>query len=93
MSVSGYQKIKGFISTEKSSQQLSFGKYHIKVDSSCNKSEIASLVKRLFAVDVENVNIVNAKSKAKRFKGVSGKRSSYKKAVVTLKEGQSINFA
>ncbi len=87
-----YDKIKGLIYTEKSNKQLADGKYHFRVEANCNKDEIASLVKKAFGVEVTKVNIVNTKSKVKRFKGVEGTRGAYKKAIVTLKEGQSINF-
>jgi large subunit ribosomal protein L23 len=87
-----YDKIKGLVYTEKSNKQLVDGKYHFQVDSSCSKDEIASLIKKVFNVEVTKVNVINTKSKTKRFKGVEGKRSSYKKAIITLKEGQSINF-
>jgi large subunit ribosomal protein L23 len=88
----GYDKIKGLIYTEKSNQQLTENKYHFEVDASCRKEEIASLVKKIFGAEIKKVNIINTHSKTKRFKGVEGKRKSYKKAIVTLKEGQSINF-
>jgi large subunit ribosomal protein L23 len=42
---------------------------------------------------VTAVNIINTMGKTKRFKGTQGTRGSYKKAIVTLKEGQSINFS
>lgn len=87
-----YDKIKGLVYTEKSNKQLADGKYHFQVDSSCNKDEVASLIKKAFGAEVEKVNIINTKPKTKRFKGVEGTRGSYKKAIVTLKEGQSINF-
>ena len=87
-----YDKIKGLVYTEKSNKQLADRKYHFHVDASCDKNEIASLVKKAFGAEVEKVNIINTKSKVKRFKGVEGARASYKKAIVTLKEGQSINF-
>lgn len=87
-----YDKIKGLVYTEKSNRQLVENKYHFEVDASCDKKEIASLVKKIFGAEVEKVNIVNTHAKTKRFKGVEGKRKSYKKAIVTLKEGQSINF-
>ena len=87
-----YDKIQGLVYTEKSNKQLAEGKYHFKVDASCNKKEIASLIKKAFGVEVESVNVINTKPKTKRFKGVEGERSSYKKAIITLKEGQSINF-
>lgn len=88
-----YDKIKALVYTEKSNKQLAEGKYHFQVCSSCNKQEIASLVKKAFNVEVTGVNIVNTVGKTKRFKGVQGVRGAYKKAIVTLKEGQSINFS
>lgn len=90
--LANYDKIKGLVYTEKSNKQLAEGKYHFKFDANCNKKEIASLIKKAFGVEVESVNIINTKPKKKRFKGVEGERSSYKKAIITLKEGQSINF-
>lgn len=87
-----YDKIKGLIHTEKSNRQLADGKYHFRIDADCNKDEVASLVKKAFGAEVEKVSIINTKSKVKRFKGVEGVRGSYKKAIVTLKKGQSINF-
>ncbi len=87
-----YDKIKGLVYTEKSNKQLVDGKYHFQVDASCDKSEIASLIKKAFGVEVEKVNIINTAGKIKRFKGVEGTRGSYKKAIITLKKGQSINF-
>lgn len=88
-----YDKIKALVYTEKSNKQLAEGKYHFQVCSSCNKSEIASLIKSAFGVEVEGVNIVNTPGKTKRFKGTQGTKGAYKKAIVTLKEGQSINFS
>ena len=79
--------------TEKSNKQVADGKYQLKVDKKSNKKEISSLVKNTFGVDVEKINVLNTKSKTKRFKGVEGTRSSYKKAIITLKKGQSINFS
>ena len=87
-----YDKIRNLVYTEKSNQQLADGKYHFQVCSSCDRSEVASLIKKAFGVEVEKVNIVNTPAKTKRFKGVEGTVGSYKKAIVTLKKGQSINF-
>ena len=88
-----YDKIKRLIYTEKSNKQLVDGKYHFQFDANCSKNEIASLVKKSFNVEVEKVNIINTTAKTKRFKGVEGVKSSHKKAIVTLKKGQSINFS
>ena len=92
MSAVNYDKIKGLIYTEKSNKQIEQNKYCFKVISDCNKDEIKSSFKAIFGVDVIKVNISNVASKTKKFKGVMGKTASYKKAVVTIKEGQSINF-
>ncbi|MBM3579734.1 MAG: 50S ribosomal protein L23 [Alphaproteobacteria bacterium] len=87
-----YDKIQGLVYTEKSNKQLADGKYHFRVCATCDKNEVASLIKKAFGVEVENVNIINTAGKTKRFKGTEGTRGAYKKAIVTLKEGQSINF-
>lgn len=91
-SLFNYDKIRALVYTEKSNKQLVDGKYHFQVDPSCDKNEIASLIKKSFGADVEKVNVVNTKPKTKSFKGIKGVIGSYKKAIVTLKEGQSINF-
>ena len=54
-----YDKIKGLIYTEKSNKQLADGKYHFQIDASCDKNQIASLIKKVFNVEVEWVNIIN----------------------------------
>jgi large subunit ribosomal protein L23 len=92
MGIANYDKIKGLIYTEKSNKQLSDGKYCFEVDKGCNKKDLKALIKLVFNVDAEKINISNVTGKTKRFKGVLGARKSYKKATVTVKEGQSINF-
>ena len=49
-------------------------------------------MKKLYSVTVKKVNIINTPEKTKRFKGVESKAGSYKKAVITLEKGQTINF-
>jgi large subunit ribosomal protein L23 len=88
----GYDNLKSLIYTEKSNRQLSDGKYYFKVDQDCNKLQLKKLIKSFFNVDVEKVNVSNVTGKTKRFKGITGKRKSYKKAIITLKKGQSINL-
>ncbi len=88
-----YDKIKGLIYTEKSNKQLAENnKYCFEVDVSCNKKEVASLIKKFFNVEVVKINIANIRSETKRFKGVAGQTKARKKAIITLKEGQTINF-
>ena len=68
--------------------------YAVSVSESNKNKKQASqlLIKKVFAVDVEKVNIINCNSKKRRFKGVLGSTSEIKKAVVTIKTGQTINF-
>jgi len=63
-----------------------------KVAPDATKTEIKQAVERLFEVKVENVRVCNVKSKERRFKQTMGHRKGWKKAYVTLKEGQDINF-
>ena len=67
-------------------------KYTFEIDYNCTKKEIASLIKKIFNVDVKKVNIINSFGKTKRFKGIVGSKSDIKKAIITLQTGQKINF-
>ena len=84
--------IKGIVNTEKTSRALSENKYTFNVDTNANKDEIKSAIEKVFGVEVLDVNIINSDGKVKRFKGTMGQRVSTKKAVVTIKKGQDINF-
>ena len=88
-----FDKIFGLIYTEKTNKQIADNsKYCFKVDKGCNKKEVASLIKKLYNVTVIKVNIVNTPEKTKRFKGIESTAGTYKKAIITLEKGQSINF-
>ena len=63
-----------------------------RVASDACKSEIKAAVELLFKVEVESVQTANVKGKVKRFKGAVGRRKGWKKAFVSLKPGQEINF-
>lgn len=62
------------------------------VDRDANKIEIKQAVETLFKVKVSDVRTVNVAGKMKRFGKTTAKRSNWKKAYVTLQEGQSIDF-
>ena len=64
----------------------------IVVDKAANKIEIKQAVENLFKVKVADVRTVNVAGKVKRSGKTYGKRSNWKKAYVTLQEGQSIDF-
>ena len=85
-------KIISVITSEKSQNQSTLNKYFFKVDPSCSKPEIYSIIKSLFKGDVENVNLLNVKPKTRKFRNVFGKTKSFKKAIVTVKKDQKINF-
>ncbi|NBR95059.1 MAG: 50S ribosomal protein L23 [Proteobacteria bacterium] len=87
-----YDKIKKLIYTEKSNKLVANDKYTFEIDYNCTKKEIASLIKKIFNVDVKKVNIINSFGKTKRFKGIVGSKSDIKKAIITLQTGQKINF-
>jgi large subunit ribosomal protein L23 len=63
-----------------------------RVVNDATKPEIKAAVELLFKVEVESVQVSNVKGKVKRFKGAVGRRKGWKKAFVSLKPGQEINF-
>jgi len=63
-----------------------------RVASDATKPEIKAAVELLFKVQVDNVQVLNVKGKAKRFGKFMGRRKNWKKAYVSLKPGQEINF-
>ncbi|QRM18582.1 50S ribosomal protein L23 [Dechloromonas sp. TW-R-39-2] len=63
-----------------------------RVATDATKPEIKAAVELLFKVEVESVQVANVKGKVKRFKGAVGRRKGWKKAYVSLKPGQEINF-
>ena len=79
--------------TEKSTRQKEEGRQYVfEVDPVANKIEIQSAVEHLFKVKVLQVRTSNALGKLKRVGRKFGKRPDWKKAIVTLKEGDRIDF-
>jgi len=76
--------------TEKSVNFAAKGKYIFKVLKKATKNEIKKDVSRQFSVKVDNVNILYQKEKIKKRGKTVGKKSSFKKAIVTLKKGEKI---
>lgn len=77
--------------TEKATLGSEHGQVTFKVAKSATKPEIKAAVENLFDVKVKAVNTLVQKGKTKRFKGVMGRRSDFKKAIITLEEGQTID--
>lgn len=81
------------IITEKiNAQTESLGKYAFEVVKTANKIEIKKEVERRFDVDVVNVHTMQVRGKMKRMGRFIGRTTSWKKAIVTLKKGQTIDF-
>ena len=92
VNAAAYDVILSPVVTEKSTNIGAFGKYVFKVPTSASKTDVKSAVEQIFSVNVTKVNTISYDGKIKRFKGLIGKRNQYKKAIVTLKEGQSIDL-
>lgn len=80
------------IITEKTSTMMQENKYTFKVAISANKIEIRQAVESIFNVKVLDVHTIRVLGKMKRMGKTAGKRSDYKKAIVKLAEGQTIEF-
>jgi large subunit ribosomal protein L23 len=81
------------IVTEKSSiMKEESSKVTFEVDRNANKIEIKKAVQGLFNVKVLDVNVLNVTGKKKRVGKITGRKSDWKKAIVTLKDGDKIEF-
>ncbi len=84
------------IVTEKSQKLTTKGKFSFEVDMNANKIEIGKAVERMYGVTVTDVNTVRQigkkKSRMTRGRASSGLTSTFKKAIVTLQEGDMIDF-
>lgn len=69
-----------------------YKQYTFKVLKTATKNEIKCAVEQLFNVKVKGVSVMNVKGKRKRFKQMSGKRSDWKKAFVSLHQDYDIDF-
>ena len=83
--------VKGLLRTEKGADMMSFAKYLFWVDTKANKVEIRNAVENIYKVKVDSVNTMNVKGKPKRVRYTVGMTSGWKKAVVTLKDGNKID--
>ena len=88
-----YQVILSPLVTEKSTQQSEFNKMVFSVPVTATKLEVKSSIEKIFSVKVKAVNTILLKGKVKRFKGVLGRRSNTKKAIVTLAAGNNIDLS
>ena len=88
-----YQVILKPLVTEKSTQLSEYNKMVFAVPINATKLEIKFSIEKIFSVKVKRVNTILTKGKLKRFKGILGKRSNTKKAIVTLAPGNTIDLS
>ncbi len=80
------------IITEKATLISGDSKFTCKVAKNATKQDIKHAIEKLFSVQVVAVNVMNYKPRLKIFKGRKGYRSGYKKAIITLKQGDTIEL-
>ena len=88
-----YEIIRNPIVTEKTANGSANNQLTFKVDLSATKPQIKEAVEVLFEVKVKGVNTIVQKGKTKTFRGKTAFRSDFKKAIVCLEEGQTIDVA
>ena len=87
-----YDKILSPIVTEKSTNLSEYNKIVFKVPSKANKKNLKNNIEKIFKVNVIKINIINKQNRSKLTRGRKVKVSGYKKAIITLKKGQSIDL-
>ena len=87
-----YDKILFPVVTEKSTNMSELNKVTFKVPQNSNKNSLKKSIEKLFKVNVTKINIVNKKTRMKVSRGKKIKKKGYKKAIITLKKGQSIDL-
>lgn len=88
-----YDVIRKALNTEKSVFLSALSKYTFVVHKDAKKNVIKKSVEQIFDKKVLKVNVINMKGKNRVFKGIRGNTTSYKKVVVTLSPGDTLEFA
>ena len=79
--------------TEKATSLSEFNKMVFKVHKNASKNSIKKSIEKIFKVNVIKINTINLKGKTKLVRGKKSSRPGYKKAIITLQKGQSIDLA
>tara|TARA_Y100000992_G_scaffold289145_1_gene243430 strand:+ start:1209 stop:1502 length:294 start_codon:yes stop_codon:yes gene_type:complete len=87
-----YDKIISPLVTEKSTNLSEQNKIVFKVPSNANKQNLKKNIEKIFKVNVIKINIINKQNRIKLTRGRKVKVSGFKKAIITLKKGQSIDL-
>ena len=88
-----YSVILSPVITEKATRILENNQVIFNVSPNATKPQIKNAIEALFSVKVSNVNTINIKGKQKIFRGIKGKRTGTRKAIVSLEKGQSIDLS
>ena len=87
-----YDKIVSPLVTEKSTNLSEQNKIIFKVPRSANKTNLKKNIEKIFKVNVTKINIINKQNRIKVTRGKKVRVSGFKKAIITLKKGQSIDL-
>jgi large subunit ribosomal protein L23 len=87
-----YDKILSPLVTEKTTNLSEQNKIVFKVPNRANKKNLKTNIEKIFKVNVTKINIINKQNRTKLTRGKKVKVSGFKKAIVTLKKGQSIDL-
>ena len=87
-----YDKVLSPVVTEKSTSLSENNKIVFKVPNSSNKINLKKSIEKIFKVNVIKINMINKQSRKKLTRGKKVKVKGYKKAIITLKKGQSIDL-
>ena len=87
-----YDKILSPVVTEKSTNLSELNKITFKVPDGANKKNLKKNIEKIFKVNVIKINIISRQNRTKITRGKKVKVSGYKKAIITLKKGQSIDL-
>ena len=87
-----YDKILSPLVTEKTTNLSEQNKIVFKVPNGANKKNLKNNIEKIFKVNVTKINIINKQNRTKVARGKKVKVSGYKKAIITLKKGQSIDL-
>ena len=87
-----YDKILSPVVTEKSTNLSELNKIVFKVPEGANKKNLKKNIEKIFKVNVTKINIINKRNRIKFTRGRKVKVSGFKKAIITLKKGQSIDL-
>jgi len=87
-----YDKILSPVVTEKSTNLSELNKIVFKVPDGANKKNLKKNIEKIFKVNVTKINIINKQNRTKMTRGRKVKVSGFKKAIITLKKGQTIDL-